>query len=148
MSVQAPENAPVSTPETPHARWVVWLCCAVVGLAVATAIAMIMAGKEAPSAGVTAVQLDVATFSPAAVEVPLGSVLEFVDLDDGEPHFLANGQWAGMTITPATDQPGAPVLDELEVDGGTVTVGPFTEAGVFPIYCSIHPGMNIEVKVT
>ncbi|MGH8929484.1 MAG: cupredoxin domain-containing protein [Egibacteraceae bacterium] len=132
---------------TPRAHRVAWLYGGVVLVMVAAAIGQFVT-RGTGSGSATAVQLDAVAFTPAAVTIARGSVLELRDADDGEPHFLANGQWIDGGITPAADGAGAPVLDGLEVDGGTATVGSFSREGVFPIYCEIHPGMNLVVTVT
>ncbi len=145
MPVEAQEHTTTTASVKPRSHRVAWLCGGVVLIMIAVAIGQfVMRG----TGGGNAVHLDAVAFTPAAVTIARGSVLELQDADDGEPHFLANGQWTDGGITPAADGAGAPVLDGLEVDGGTVTVGPFSQEGVFPIYCEIHPGMNLVVTVT
>jgi plastocyanin len=68
-------------------------------------------------------------------------------IDDGPyTHILGNGMWVNGTAKPAKE-PGAPTVDMLNVNGNTVEIGPFTTAGTFNIYCSIHPGMNLTITV-
>jgi len=35
----------------------------------------------------------------------------------------------------------------LQINGNNAQIGPFTTAGTFHIYCSIHPGMNLTITV-
>jgi plastocyanin len=44
-------------------------------------------------------------------------------------------------------EPGAPVMHGLDLKGGSVAIGPFTTAGTFHLYCTIHQGMNLTVVV-
>jgi plastocyanin len=62
------------------------------------------------------------------------------------PHILANGSWQGNTPKPQ-HQPGAPAINNVQVNGGTIEIGPFNTAGTYTIYCTIHPGMTLTVVV-
>ena len=67
--------------------------------------------------------------------------------DDGTEHILQNGSWdASGTPHPQTE-PGAPVVRNLDIKSGSVEIGPFSTAGVFHLYCTIHKGMNLTVVV-
>jgi len=35
----------------------------------------------------------------------------------------------------------------MNINAGSVEIGPFTTAGIYHIYCSVHVGMNLTVVV-
>jgi plastocyanin len=68
-------------------------------------------------------------------------------VDDGPfPHLLRNGQWQGVLAHPGREV-GAPLVQDLAVNGRSVEPGPFPTAGVFHLYCTIHAGMNLAIVV-
>jgi plastocyanin len=85
------------------------------------------------------------SFTTSSVIVPKGSKLQFVD-DGSFPHILSNGTWQGTTPKPAREAE-APQVNNVQVNSGTVEIGPFTTAGTYHIYCTIHPGMSLTVVV-
>lgn len=114
-------------------------------------VAMLVATTPQPSTGTTsvngtpAIHLGVSTFEQSTVTISKGSKLLLID--DGQfPHILRNGIWVNNSPHPATE-PGAPSVQNLNVNGNTVEVGPFSTAGTFHIYCTIHPGMNLTIVV-
>jgi plastocyanin len=63
------------------------------------------------------------------------------------PHTIANGTWENGTPQPVKE-PGAPVIDNVSVGGNSsATIGPFTSAGSFKLYCTVHSRMNLTVIV-
>ena len=95
--------------------------------------------------GVPAVHMSVSTFVQSSVTVPKGSKLILID-DGSFPHILHNGMWENNTPHPATEA-GGPSVQNVQVNGNSVAIGPFNTAGTFHIYCTIHPGMNLTVIV-
>jgi plastocyanin len=86
-------------------------------------------------------------FEPAAVRIAAGSSVTMRDAPDGVPHVLANGSWEDGRAAPAR-LPGAPPLEDIQVgDGDTLAVGPYGEPGTYPVFCTIHPGMEMAVEV-
>jgi plastocyanin len=85
-------------------------------------------------------------FVQNVVLVSKGSKLLLVN-DTTVEHNLQNGSWtsSGTVVTPA--EPGAPVLHNVDSTGGSLEIGPFTTAGIFHIYCTIHRGMNLTIVV-
>ena len=85
------------------------------------------------------------TFQESCVNVAKGQSLKVAP---GAPslHILANGSWVNGNQQPA-NEPGAPKLSNLQVTTSTVTIGPFTTAGTFHIFCTVHPGMNLTINV-
>jgi plastocyanin len=95
--------------------------------------------------GVPAVHMGISNFAQSSITISKGSKLMLVD-DGSYPHILSNGTWENNTPHPATEA-GAPSVQNLQVNGKTVEIGPFNTAGTFHIYCTIHPGMNLTVIV-
>lgn len=86
------------------------------------------------------------TFVQNVVLVPKGSKLLIVD-DSVEQHILQNGEWDANGTPHALVEPGAPILHNVQLAGGSAEIGPFTTAGVYHIYCTIHRGMNLTIVV-
>jgi plastocyanin len=97
------------------------------------------------SGGGTTVHLGNATFLQSSITIPKGSKLTLVD-DVAVPHIIENGSWKGSTQAPAKE-PGAPTVNANFAGNDTHEVGPFTTAGTFHLFCTIHPGMNLTVVV-
>jgi hypothetical protein len=91
------------------------------------------------------VHMGVSNFAQSSVTVSKGSKLMLID-DGSFPHILRNGIWENSTPHPATEA-GAPPVQNLQVNGNAVEIGPFNTAGTFHIYCTIHLGMNLTVIV-
>jgi plastocyanin len=97
------------------------------------------------SSGAPTVHMDATNFVQSTVTVPKGQKLMLVD--DGQYlHILSNGSWVNGTAVPKKEA-GAPTLNNVQVNGNNLEVGPFTTAGTFHIYCSIHTNMNLDVTV-
>jgi len=63
------------------------------------------------------------------------------------PHIIANGTWDNGQAKAARES-GAPEVQNMQVNGNSSSnVGPFTTAGTFKLYCTIHSGMNLTVIV-
>jgi len=96
--------------------------------------------------GEPTVHMSATNFVQNVVLVPKGSKLLIVD-DGSVEHILQNGAWdANGTPHPAAE-PGAPTLPNINITGGSREIGPFTTAGVYHIYCTIHRGMNLTIVV-
>lgn len=114
-------------------------------------VAVIVASTAQPSTGTTsvngipAVHLGISNFDESSVTIPKGSKLVLVD--DGQYlHILSNGTWVNNQPHPASEA-GAPAVPDVNVNGSSVTIGPFNTAGAFHIYCTIHPGMDLTIIV-
>ncbi len=100
----------------------------------------------APVGGATTTTLAPTVFEPTVVQITAGSSVTMRDQADGVPHVLAYGSWDEGGSVPSTT--GAPPLEDVEVeDGQTLTVGPYDQPGTYPLFCSIHPGMEMTVEV-
>jgi hypothetical protein len=78
--------------------------------------------------------------------VPKGAQLLLV-ADDAVEHIIANGAWPASGPPQAHAEPGAPPMRNVDIKGGTAQIGPFANAGVFQLYCTLHRGMNLIVVV-
>lgn len=98
-----------------------------------------------PTNGAVTVHMGVNTFSPSTVTIQKGSKLLLVD-DGSFLHILDNGEWvnsAGHSLS----EGGAPVVNNMQVNGNSVEIGPFTKTGTYHIYCTVHLNMNLTVIV-
>lgn len=85
-------------------------------------------------------------FAEASITIQKGQRLTLVD-GDSMPHIIANGSWVNGSPQPKRE-PGAPVVNNLQFNGNdSHAIGPFTTAGTFQYYCTIHQGMNLTVIV-
>ncbi len=95
--------------------------------------------------GVPTVHMSAATFTQSSVTIAKGSKLLLVD-DVAVTHILANGSWQHGKATPARE-PGAPNVSNVQVNDTSTEIGPFTTAGIYHLYCTIHQGMNLTISV-
>lgn len=85
-------------------------------------------------------------FLQSSITIHKGDSITLTD-DTASPHIIANGSWEGGTPK-ASEEPGAPAVNNVNINGNSSqTIGPFTTAGTFHLYCTIHPGMNLTVIV-
>jgi hypothetical protein len=120
----------------------------VVGMMVVSLIATANPPTSAASAttnGEPTVHLSPTAFVQNVVLVPKGSKLLLVD-DGSYDHVLQNGFWQGTTPH-NQGEPGAPTVQNKDINGGSLEIGPFTTAGTYHLYCSLHVGMNLTIVV-
>lgn len=96
--------------------------------------------------GMSTVHMAGNQFLSNVVLVPKGSKLMLVD-DDSNEHILRNGLWTASGIPQPGAEPGAPGVQSLDIKSGSATIGPFTRAGIFHLYCTIHRGMSLTIVV-
>ena len=102
-------------------------------------------GNTTSSGNAPTVHMSSSNFVQPSVTVAKGSMLKLVD-DGPYLHILQNGSWVnGVPKTAA--EPGAPTVNNLNVNGTSVEIGPFTTAGTFHIYCTVHQNMNLTITV-
>lgn len=94
----------------------------------------------------TTVKTSVNNFEQSCITLKKGDTLKIVQ-DQTSFHIFDYGQWNGNTQQPASATAGAPALKSLQMSGPTVSIGPFTTAGTYHIYCTVHPGMNLTIVV-
>jgi len=98
------------------------------------------------SGGTPTVHMCGNNFTQSSVTISKGQSLTLVD-DASAGHIIANGSWVNGSAQTA-QEPGAPVVSNLQFNGNdSHTIGPFTTAGTFHLYCTVHPGMNLTVIV-
>jgi hypothetical protein len=96
--------------------------------------------------GEPAVHMTADHFAQNVVLVPKGANLLIVN-DSSVEHILQNGAWDASGTPSSLVEPGAPTLHNVEITNGSREIGPFATAGVYHIYCSLHPGMNLTIVV-
>ncbi len=85
-------------------------------------------------------------FAQSSITISKGQSLTLVD-DSSMGHSITNGSWVNGSAQPK-QEPGAPAVNNLQINGNTSqTIGPFTTAGTYHLYCTWHPGMNLTVIV-
>ncbi len=84
-------------------------------------------------------------FKETSINIKKGQKLILVD-DAPVLHSILNGTWNGSQQAPKTE-PGAPKVN-VSVPTGSAAIGPFTQAGTFNIYCTIHSGMQLKIIVS
>lgn len=95
--------------------------------------------------GVPTVHMGAGSFLQDTVTIPKGSSLMLTD-DVASLHVIANGSWQNG-VPQTTREAGAPVVNDQQVNGGSITIGPFTTAGTYHLFCLVHKGMNLTVIV-
>jgi plastocyanin len=86
------------------------------------------------------------SFQESCVNVAKGSSLTIMPVVTTTIHIFSNGTYANGVPQPAVE-PGAPTVSSLQETSKPVTIGPFTTAGTFHIYCSVHPNMDLVINV-
>jgi len=101
--------------------------------------------EAATSSGINA-KMGASNFIDTKVTLKKGQSVTLVD-EVASLHTITNGQWVGSQAKAAVE-PGAPQVHfSISNAGATQNVGPFTTAGTFHLYCTIHPGMNLDIIV-
>jgi len=85
------------------------------------------------------------TFQEACVNVAKGSNLLVIPSVTSF-HILTNGSWVNGNQVPMNEA-GAPTVNNVQVTSGSISIGPFTTAGTYHIFCTVHPNMNLTVIV-
>jgi plastocyanin len=85
-------------------------------------------------------------FAQSSITINKGQSLMLID-DASAAHTIANGTWVNGSVQ-TKQEPGAPVVNNLQFNGNdSHAIGPFTTAGTYHLYCTVHPGMNLTVIV-
>ena len=84
-------------------------------------------------------------FTDYSIKISKGQSINLID-DVSFPHTIKNGTWKG-SVASTTAESGAPTYDKDFKGNDSAVVGPFTTAGTYHYYCTIHPGMNLTVVV-
>jgi plastocyanin len=76
-----------------------------------------------------------------------GESITLINSDLFGSHAIANGTWENGTAQ-AAKEAGAPEVNDVKIGGNSsATIGPFTTAGTFKLYCTVHAGMDLTVTV-
>jgi plastocyanin len=123
--------------------------CILLGLASGIITLLVACGTAAPASGVTTsnvVHMNGSNFVQSSITIKKGESVTLV-ADTLIPHIIANGAWENGSPKRAKE-PGAPDILDVQVNGNSSqSIGPFTTAGTFKLYCTIHAGMNLTVVV-
>ena len=104
-------------------------------------------GTTSTGASSGTVHMNQTDFVQPSITISKGSSLTLVD-DAASLHIIANGSWVNGSAQPM-QEPGAPVVNNVQISGSgsSQTIVPFSTAGTFHLYCTVHPGMNLTVMV-
>lgn len=86
------------------------------------------------------------TFDQTCIDLAKGSSLKIVP-SVASYHLLDYGAWNNGTAQAQAAPAGAPAMKDLVVQSSAVTLGPFTTAGTYKIYCTVHKDMNLTIVV-
>lgn len=92
------------------------------------------------------VHMGASNFLQPSISISKGQSLTLID-DSSAQHIIKNGTWNGNAPAPETES-GAPSVNVTFNGNDTSTIGPFNTSGSFKLFCTIHPGMNLTVKVS
>ncbi len=114
---------------------------AVVVMVVTVLVVACGGGGNAGGGSRTDVHMGQTNFTQASITISKGSSLNLIN-DTAVTHIIANGTWEQNTAR-------APTVNNLQFSTAnqSQTIGPFTTAGTFHLYCVVHPGMNLIVTV-
>jgi plastocyanin len=93
------------------------------------------------------VHLEGTSFDQSSVTISKGGTVNLIN-DTATVHIIQNGSWENGTAKSAVET-GAPVVSGVQFStmNQKQVVGPFTTAGTFNVYCTVHPGMNLTIIV-
>jgi plastocyanin len=92
------------------------------------------------------VHLEDTDFAQHTVTIKKGELLVLIN-NSFALHVIANGSWDTAGDMMPNVEVGAPKVNVVVTGGSRQSIGPFTTAGTFHLYCSIHPHMNLTVIV-
>jgi plastocyanin len=93
-----------------------------------------------------AVHMGATNFLQSSITMKKGDPLRLID-NASDQHIITNGTWQGTTAKPGKEPSAPPVNVSINGVNSSATIGPFTTAGTFQLYCTIHQGMNLTVIV-
>jgi len=94
----------------------------------------------------TPVEMGSSQFIPQEVTIKKGESVNLVNQPTTN-HVIANGLWVNGTVD-KKPEPNAPTVNDVNIaSSASYQIGPFTAAGDYTYYCTIHPGMNLIVHV-
>ena len=109
-------------------------------------IVLLAACGSAPN-GPNPVHISGTKFVQSSITIKKGESITLINDDLFGSHSIANGTWVNNTARPVREA-GAPSADNVNIGGNSsITIGPFTTAGTFQLYCTVHAGMNLTIVV-
>ena len=92
------------------------------------------------------VHMNSTNFVQSTVTISKGTSINLID-DVAVVHIIEKGSWVNDTPRLETEK-GAPTVNDLQFNGNdSHTIGPFNTIGTYHLYCTVHPGMNLTVRV-
>ena len=118
---------------------------AMLGLSCIIAVLLVACGSD--SNGPNPVHMDAGNFVQNSITIKKGESITLINDNLFVAHTIANGTWENSTAHTAREA-SAPEINDVKIDGNSsATIGPFTTAGTFKLYCTVHAGMNLTVIV-
>jgi plastocyanin len=131
-------------------RWLLSILSGIVGLALGVLLLGALVQPAVTTGtlytnGVPTVHMSASSFLQSSVTITKGSKLLLVD-DVSALHIIANGTWQNGSPVQRSEA-GAPSVNNVQINSGSIEIGPFTTAGTYHIYCKVHQNMNLTVIV-
>jgi plastocyanin len=120
--------------------------CARPGSTIASSSNTPSGGNSSGGGGGTTVHMGLTNFLVPSTTIPKGSMLTLID-DAAVPHIIQNGSWDASGAPKPAKEAGAPTVNQSFSGNDTHTIGPFSTAGTFHIFCTIHTNMNLTITV-
>jgi plastocyanin len=124
---------------------VLFIACGGTGTTIGTTPTPTIESTKGTVGNSTDVHMSYQAFAQSTVTIRKGSSITLVD-DVAVLHILANGSWQNG-VPKSEQEPGAPTVKNVQVNGSSVELGPFVTAGTYHIYCTVHPGMTLTIIV-
>ena len=118
---------------------------AMIGLALLTLLFAACTVRDDTGPAGPVVKMGSSSFIDQTITIKKGESITLTDTV-AVPHIIVNGTWDGTTQKP-NKEAGAPTVNLSFAGSDSKAVGPFTTAGTFKLYCTIHQGMNLTVTV-
>jgi plastocyanin len=102
--------------------------------------------KEQASESKYQVKMGASDFIDKTITIPKGENVTFVN-EVASVHVITNGTWKGSTADTTVEAGAVKTNFNVANKEQKYTIGPFTTAGSFKYYCTVHPGMNLTITV-
>jgi len=119
-----------------------------VGMAVLAVLTTILAAcsiRDTALPNGPTVHMGNANFLQNSITISKGQSIVLID-DVAVEHIITNGTWQNG-VAHAAKESGAPAYNQTFNGDDSAVLGPFNTSGTFEYYCTLHPGMNLTVKV-
>lgn len=133
-------------------RWFSPVLAGMIGLLLGAILITAIAQPSTAAATVDAsgngtIHMSATNFGQTVMTIGKGKKLTLVN-DGSFYHVISAGTW--MNGQPVLHHSAnEPIVYNVEINGAgkSVEIGPFNTAGVYHLYCTVHPGMNLTVIV-